>query len=171
MPAQIIELHIERVRQHIRQAVIAAAHAAQASEPVVRAQFAGALRQWLKPSRLSPDGRSASWRVRVRLFPAGSTYSRLVDPVADTDPELPRDALTGSATITGLPAVAEYVADLASHYHGAPCVGLDGPAMRHKLKGLRPTISRRGGNATWRLHYRSCGREWLACVDVVRVET
>lgn len=111
-----------------------------------------------------PDTRARSWRVRVRLYRA----SAMLEPLADTDPTRDPGA-PGDAILHGLPAVAEYVAQLALDYHNAPCEGLELQTLRHSLRGLRPTISRRGGDAVWRLRYSVGGEPWLARVDVLRV--
>lgn len=117
------------------------------------------------------DGRAVKWRTRTRIY----DRTRLGDePVADTDPDLSPDA-KGTSVLVGLPGVAMEVRELAHAYHETcqhpgPCVGLELVTLLHKLKGLRPTLSRRGGNAVWRLPYTVAGREWLARVDIERVE-
>lgn len=121
------------------------------------------------------DGRLQRWRSRVRLYNA----ARMDEPEADSDPDLPADS-SGATVLLGLPAVADDLAILASKYHKAACAGLDGDTLRHRLKSLRPTISRRHGNATWRVPYRvfvprntiqdGGEQEWLARVDVERVD-
>lgn len=121
------------------------------------------------------DARTAQWRVRVRLYNA----LRMDEPEADSDPDLPPDH-PGQTVLNGLPAVAEHLAQLASTYHRQSCAGLDHASLMHRLKSLRPTISRRGGDATWRVPYRifQAGafegdkreQEWLARVDVERIK-
>lgn len=119
------------------------------------------------------DGRASRWRVRVRLYRA----ERLDDAIADSDPDLSADTLPAT-TQHGLPGVAAYLTALASAFHGQPCAGLDRATLQHKLKSLRPTLSRRGGDAVWRVPYsvmeHPVGAEveqsaaWLARVDVAR---
>lgn len=120
------------------------------------------------------DGRAARWRVRVRLY----NDARPSEPEADSDPDLPADA-PGATILHGLPAVAEHLAVLAATFHRQACAGLDDATLRHRLKSLRPTLSRRGGDAVWRVPYkifqagdafRGDSREqaWLARVDVER---
>ena len=125
--------------------------------------------------RLLGDGRNVRWRARVRLYSATDDFK---EPVADSDPELPSDN-PGTEILPGLAAVADYLAQLAALYHNTPlCVGLDTATLDHRLKSLRPTISRRGGNAAWRVPYhtvehigeREITREWLGRVDIERVE-
>jgi hypothetical protein len=115
------------------------------------------------------DNRATYWRVRVRLYAA----EHVDDPVADSDPDAPPDA-AGETVLRGLTAVAEHVALLAGSYHGLLCLGLESATLRHKLKGLRPTLSRRKGNAVWRLSYtthEATGtRDWLARVDIERTQ-
>lgn len=112
------------------------------------------------------DGRAVAWRVRVRLFGPNN----LKELAADSDPDLPVESL-GATVLQGLPAVAEHVAALAMGFHGVPCAGLDLGTLQHKIKGLRPTLSRRGGNATWRLNYSTPDGEWIARADLAREET
>lgn len=122
------------------------------------------------------DGRASRWRVRVRLYRA----ERLDDAIADSDPDLPADTLPAT-TQHGLPGVAAYLTALASAFHGQACAGLDRATLSHKLKSLRPTLSRRGGDAVWRVPYsvmeHPVGAEaeqsaaWLARVDVARAVT
>ena len=98
-------------------------------------------------------------------------------PAADSDPDALPDE-SGETVIRGLPSVAEHVAILAGTYHGLPCIGLDSATLRHKLRGLRPTLSRRKGSGAWRLNYTTYetlagaerSRSWLARVDIERVE-
>lgn len=131
------------------------------------------------------DGRAIDWRVRVRLYRA----ARLDTPEADSDPDLPA-AANGATICYGLPGVADHLRALADGFHGQPCAGLDQETLRHRLNSLRPTLSRRGGNAVWRVPYtvqppvRDQNRlapehvilrelepqAWLARVDVERVE-
>lgn len=124
-------------------------------------------------AKLDTDGRSARWRVRVRLYNA----AHMSEVEADSDPDLPPES-AGATVVTGLPGVAEHLAALAHGFHSQPISGLDAATLRHSLKSLRPTLSRRGGNGTWRVSYRvdrSAGivpadsQKWLARVDVVRV--
>lgn len=130
-----------------------------------------------------PDGRTQGWRVRVRLY----LKTRMDEPEADSDPDLPAE-LPGATMIYGLTNVADHLRILAADFHGAPCAGLDSNTLAHRLKSLRPTISRRGGDAVWRVPYvvevgrgraelaanglpASIGvQDWLARVDIVRVE-
>lgn len=121
------------------------------------------------------DGRAARWRVRVRLY----NDVRPDEPEADSDPDLPPEAM-GVTILNGLPAVAEHLATLASVFHCQAPAGLDDATLRHRLKSLRPTISRRGGDAVWRVPYKifqagdtfhgdTREQTWLARVDVERV--
>jgi hypothetical protein len=111
-----------------------------------------------------PDARAAQWRTRIRLYAAAKPD----EPLADTDPERPPDA-PGTMVLRGLPEVATILSELAASYHGTACVGLDLATLLHKLRGLRPTLSRRGGDAVWRLGYQVAGREYRARVNVERV--
>lgn len=124
---------------------------------------------------MEADGRAARWRVRVRLYNA----ARMDEPEADSDPDLPADR-GGTEIVAGLPGVASHLAVLASTFHKQACAGLDDATLRHRLKGFRPTLSRRGGEGVWRVPYRifqagdafhgdSREQDWLARVDVERV--
>lgn len=107
------------------------------------------------------DGRAQQWRCRVRLYKAGMS-----EPEADSDPDIDADK-PGTLIIAGLPGVAEELGRTAREFHGANCAGLDMDTLRHRLKSLRPTLSRRGGDAVWRVPYRAPdGVEWLARVDI-----
>lgn len=118
------------------------------------------------------DGRTASWRCRFRIYDA-----RNVDePAADTDPELgPGDP--GTMVIAGLPNVAATLAQIAVQFHGKDqLAGLSSEELHRRLQGLRPTLSRRGGQGTWRVPYdtlqsfndRTLTRGWLMRVDIQR---
>jgi len=112
-----------------------------------------------------PDGRATNWRVRIRLYgPQSAT-----EPEADTDPDLPPDK-AGTAVVHGLPGVAEFLRDVATPAHAPSHLsGLEPDTLRHRLKSLRPTLSRRGGNATWRVPYQVDFKDWMARVDVEKV--
>lgn len=148
------------------------------------------------PVALEADGRATKWRCRARLY----NMNRPDEAEADSDPDRPADAM-GETVLGGLPAVADWLATLARNFHagatstlarnfhaGADVTGLDGATLRHRLKALRPTISRRKGNAVWRVPYQVHAprpeydgdrrgpaqvhtQDWMARVDVIRVET
>jgi len=115
------------------------------------------------PTPSSSDARTAQWRVRVRLY----REPQLTEPEADTDKEQAPD-YPGETVIAGLPGVAEHLRELAIVYHGPVTAGLDAATLLHRLKALRPTLSRRGGDAVWRVPYTVSGAGWLARVDVRR---
>jgi hypothetical protein len=126
-------------------------------------------------SGLENDKRAVRWRVRVRLYDMVSDDK---SPAADSDPELGVEQ-PGVEICYGLKGAAEYINQLATAYHKGPCPGLDMETLEGKIPGLRPTLSRRGGNAVWRLPYdtaRTWSADpshepvWLARVDLVRVE-
>lgn len=116
-------------------------------------------------SDLELDKRTRQWRVRIRLY----DQARPQEPQADSDPELAPDA-PGTMICSGLGGVADTVMVMAHQFHEAPCLGLDAETLNAKIPGLRPTLSRRRGNAVWRLVYTVCGREWLARVDLERCD-
>lgn len=129
--------------------------------------------QFQEPAAASAmDGRTAKWRCRYRIYDA-----RNVDePVADTDPDLEAGA-DGTMVIAGLPNVATTLAQIALQFHeGQQLVGLSGDELSRRLKGLRPTLSRRHGTATWRVPYdtlqsynsKDHKRGWLMRVDIRR---
>lgn len=109
------------------------------------------------------DNRAASWRVRVRLYGPGKPD----EPEADSDDDLPGDQ-PGATVIDGLPNVAEHLMALAQGFHKSAPVGLDITTLRHRLKSLRPTLSRRGGNARWRVPYTVAEGDWMATVGIQR---
>lgn len=114
------------------------------------------------------DGRAAMWRVRIRLY-------RENDPdtlQADSDPDLSPD-LPGTMVIDGLPKVGQALHRIAFLYHsqegGDPALqGLDSESLKQRIKSLRPTLSRRGGSATWRVPYVVRAERWIARVDVCK---
>lgn len=121
------------------------------------------------------DGRTAKWRCRFRFYRA----DEMGEPQADTDAELPADA-PGSMVVAGLPNVAHEVLMLAQHLHsGMALRGLSREELDRRLRGLRPTLSRRGGNAVWRVPYdtletfdeRALKQGWLCRVDIQREES
>lgn len=123
-------------------------------------------------TRGETDGRTARWRCRFRIYSDDDPD----EPTADSDSELPPDR-RGETVIAGLPNVAAEVVALATVFHTAAVIaGLSREELERRLKGLRPTLSRRGGNATWRVPYstletyneRSRERGWLMRVDIVR---
>lgn len=118
------------------------------------------------------DGRRAQWRCRFRLYAARD----MNEPAADSDADMPPDR-PGAMVLSGLPAVASELVALAEAFHeGKPITGLGQVDMDRRLRGLRPTLSRRKGNATWRVPYitienyggQSQRREWLMRVDIIR---
>lgn len=115
---------------------------------------------------ISVDARAVSWRCRIYLYDAAD------DIRADSDDGLPLGA-PGTLITVGLLGVAEALSFAASQYHNQETVGLDEATLRHRLKALRPTLSRRGGNAVWRVPYQVSGdgaaRHWMARVDIERV--
>lgn len=135
-----------------------------AAYDALTAEFARRLRERRPSDLVEADGRSAQWRVRVRLYDM-----RAPDDVqADSDPdEGPKEP--GASVIAGLPAVAAYLTELAGLYHAGACEGLGESTLRHRLKSLRPTLSRNKGVARWRVPYTVKGTEaWLAVVNVQR---
>ena len=149
---------------HAQDLVSEAGMAFPAAYDTLVSEFIRRVRQRTTAEVSDADGRSALWQVRVRLY----NLARGDEPEADSDPDLAADKM-GVTIIRSLPGVAEHVAALASAFHGAACLGLDNATLRHRLKGLRPTISRRGGDAVWRIPYKIAAGEWLARVDLQRV--
>lgn len=99
------------------------------------------------------DKRAATWLCRFRIY---SDRDGFTEPEADSDDDLDPGA-PGTTLIKGLRAVGDYAVQLAAAYHDnpGPLAGLSGEALDKKVAGLRPTLSRRGGNATWRLYYNT----------------
>lgn len=117
-----------------------------------------------------PDGRAQRWRCRFRIYDQRNQD----EAVADSDDELPPGE-PGTWIIEGLPGVATEVVAVATAYHKTgQLAGLSPDELRHRLKSLRPTLSRRGGKAVWRLEYdtfdtfseRTHKRGWLMRVDI-----
>ena len=110
------------------------------------------------------DARTAEWRARFRLYGTANAD----EPAADSDLELEADQ-PGSEVYRGLPAVADELRQMAAVHHKGVCIGLEPDTLRHRLKSLRPTLSRRKGNATWRVPYTAPDGEYWARVDLVRL--
>lgn len=113
------------------------------------------------------DARTCLWRARLRLYPANDTR----EAIADSDAELSFDH-PGATVHNSLPAVCSWITDLASAFHGSPCMGLGDNVMQSKARTLRTQMSvRKDGTGTMRIEYTSDGRRWLARCDVVREST
>ena len=125
-------------------------------------------------SDLELDKRARKWRCRVRIYDQGDPD----EPQADSDPEL-QAGEPGTVICAGLKGVADTVLQMAVQFHGTPLLkGMDTATLEHRINGLRPTLSRRGGNAVWRIPYDTertwdeTGQRqpgWLARVDLERV--
>jgi hypothetical protein len=116
---------------------------------------------------LEHDGRAARWRCRIRLY----DETQPAEPQADSDPELDADK-PGTVICVGLRGVVAELYQVAMQFHGTPhLAGLEPAHLESKIPGLRPTLSRRGGNACWRLKYKTPrGNDWTARVDMERIE-
>lgn len=104
------------------------------------------------------DGRSQEWLCSVALFQAKGRK-----PVLETEAE----------PFHGLPAIATGLAQLIAAFHESPMPipGASADELHHLLRGLRVTISRRGGNdAVWRVRYIMGSERWRAEVTMRRVQ-
>jgi hypothetical protein len=116
------------------------------------------------PTKAELDARATDWRLRVRLYRSDN----MDEPVGDTDPHLSAEQ-PGETVVHGLPAVADELRTVATLYHGETPEAMAEATLRHKLKSLRPTLSRNDGKAAWRVGYVTAnGKRWLARVDVLR---
>lgn len=99
-----------------------------------------------------PDGRSARWRVRMIIWPEPVDRT---EPAADSDPDHASNLdYPGDTLIHGLPGVAQWAWDLIhTHHDGAEITGLSLDAIKHKIRGLRVSLSNQGGSCAWRLRY------------------
>ena len=112
-------------------------------------------------TRTDTDARTTPRQIRIRLYKVG-----VAEPMADSEPHLP-PSQPGTWVVAGLPATAFALAQLAAVYHqGATITGLDKATLDRSINGLRPTLSRRGGEATWRVPYDVDGEPWMARIDV-----
>lgn len=139
--------------------------AQQTGEPdsKVLAELLDALNQH-KPisAKAEADKRTVRWRIRLFLYAPNGQL------VADTDPELPAES-PGTIVVASLPGVAEEVHSTISRHYGAQKLdGVDMTTLLHRIKSLRPTLSRRGGNATWRVPFHMDDLPWRVDVDVRR---
>lgn len=107
-----------------------------------------------KPTELcdyTPDGRSATWRVRLQIW-RGMTHESL-ELVADTDPG-PSLTSPGSTLIQGLPGVAAWAWSMIEQCHpGETISDLSLASITGKLRTLRVALSNQGGEVVWRLRY------------------
>lgn len=151
---------------HVRAAASKLALQSGEPESKILAQLLDALDKH-KPvgAQAEKDKRAVYWRIRIQLFnPAG-------DLVADTDPERAQEA-PGTEVVRSLPAVAERLNETLQSFHtGQQLGGVTMPELTHRIKSLRPTLSRRGGNASWRVPYMAGNLPWRAHVDVRREDS
>lgn len=174
-PTEQIARAVVALTRNVHEAAdyIAAENALDNAESL-RLVWGGLSAQFKTRSIADLDGRAAQWRCRFRLYD-----QRFPDePQADSNPELAADA-GGTMVISGLPEVAVELGVLACMFHATPLLrGLSQQELERRLKGLRPTLSRRGGQATWRVPYDTVESfterkdhvpGWLARVDIERV--
>lgn len=133
--------------------------------PDQRAMLATAANLLDPPPRV-PDQRTKQRLIRIRLYQRGAE-----EPDADSEMQgnhpAPPDA-AGTWPVKGLPESAMALASIAATFHtGAAISGLDRATLMHRIKSLRPTLSRRGGTAVWRVPYTVNEDNWDARVDVV----
>lgn len=164
MLAQIGEQVDAALMGHAQTLATALAMPIQAAYVTLLSDLFARAKQQAPAAVMDADGRVAQWRTRVRLYDTRHPD----EPEADTDPDAPPGA-QGTMIIAGLPEVAVYLGNVAVGYHKQQCPGLDHATLLHRLKSLRPTLSRRGGNATWRVPYSTQEGEWIARVDVERM--
>ena len=91
------------------------------------------------------------------------------EPAADTDDDLPPGA-DGRMVKAGLPAVMEWLAELGVEFHKGQCPGLSLPELMHKLRSVRPAVSKNKGFATFAVNYTTMGGEWRALVKILKVD-
>lgn len=162
-PSEGWDATVHDIKLPVGEMIHSAAVAHGVTLEVAHSRVAAELRPWLRTQGAITDGRQAHWRIRVRLFASGN----MDEAVADSDADLPADS-PGTTVLAGLPGVAEHLGALVANYHGAPGAGLDTASMAHRLKGLRPTLSRNKGKATWRVGYEVPQGEFVARVDILR---
>lgn len=149
---------IEREARNALSFIDAAASAASLETGDNRADYAAAIlaaiapRHTAAPNEAIVDHRATAWRFRVRVYGWQDGFR---EPLADSDDEL-EPGEPGTLEARGLRLVADTAVRMATDYHAdGPLSGLDADTLDRKVRGLRPTLSRRGGNATWRLHYNT----------------
>jgi hypothetical protein len=115
---------------------------------------------------------SPRWRCRFRLYFEGEDT-----PIYDSDPQAAPDK-PGILIIEGLVKVAEHLQKVVEQFHQEyyPKCELrewTSDILKHRLKSLRPTISRKSGFAVWRVPFTVTSGEqyqdFIARVDVQRV--
>jgi hypothetical protein len=120
------------------------------------------------------DGRAGTWRYRVRLYDMEVNPD---EPMVDSDADLAPDK-PGRETIRGLWRVLTDTATAAAEHHGGQQLrGLGPQDQERKLRGIRPTLSRNKGRATFRIGYDTPASwrdnpnhepRYLARVDVLK---
>ncbi len=123
------------------------------------------------------DGRATWWRYRVRLYDMRAHGG--TDPIADSDSNLAQDQ-DGHQIERGLWKVAFETAKAALEWHEVTSLsGMGHADLERKVRGLRPTLSRKNGRATMRIEYDTpesftpaAGHipRYLARVDVVKTD-
>lgn len=107
-----------------------------------------------KPNELVdyvPDGRAATWRVRLTIWRGSSDANR--ELFADTDSPKPYEA-PGSELVQGLPAVANWTWALIQQAHpGATLQDIDAATVHRRLPTLRVALSNQRGEVVWRHRY------------------
>ncbi len=149
---------IEREARNVLAFIETVAEAASLETGDRKADFVDALRAAVAPRHYAPpkeagvDHRATLWRFRVRIY---GWQDNFADPIADSDADLEAGD-PGTLETRGLRLVADMAVRMATEFHAdGPLSGLDADTLDRKVKGLRPTLSRRGGNAVWRLHYNT----------------
>lgn len=146
--AYAVAIAVERLQEQVTEHAAAISLETGAPKADARAAIMFALAP--PPARDIGDQRAVPWQVRFRIY---SEKDGFAEPVADSDPDLPAGEL-GAEVIRGLPIVGDTAAAMAHEFHNVgPLRGLDQDTLAKKILGLRPTLSRRDGNAVWRLYY------------------
>lgn len=121
------------------------------------------------------DGRATVWRYRLRLYDMWQQPDTPM-PGADSAPDREQDQ-DGEDVMIGLPALMTLVAAQSVAYHDAQLIGMGHHDLERKIRGIRPTLSRRGGRATIRIEYDTLASfseatdhspRYLARVDIVK---
>lgn len=157
--------YAEALLQHFNDQVDEACRELKVPHAVAYEGIRADLKALLGVRAADADARNAFWRTRIRIYRADDP-STVVD---DSDYGEPEDK-PGAEVVRGLQGVAEYLQQLMGwRFNGAAVEGLDDMTLKHRQKALRPTLSRRGGNAVWRVPFKVDGVEWSASVYVERV--
>lgn len=119
------------------------------------------------------DGRAALWRFRFGIY---DMWHDDTHPIADSAGDLEQDQ-DGIDFAAGLPALMLQISAAAVAFHDSQLPGMGHQDLERKIRGIRPTLSRKGGRGVVRIEYDTKATfseasdhspRYLARVDIVK---